>query len=132
MYLETEAAKVSDIDAVDFTAMEMSQVNRVYSTDWAPLIPMLQNKALPVPERAARFHCSLAHSLLNQALAIRNDRPVDKVALSGGVFQIRVLTRQVTRLLKHNGFDVTLPSRVPVKDGGICVGQIVESGYRKG
>jgi hydrogenase maturation protein HypF len=47
------------------------------------------------------------------------------VALSGGVFQNRLLLKRTTRLLEAAGFEVFTHSRVPPNDGGIAFGQAV-------
>jgi hydrogenase maturation protein HypF len=64
-----------------------------------------------------------------QALRIREDTGVRHVALSGGVFQNRVLTEKVIELLNAHGFTATLPTSVPVNDGGIAFGQIIEAAH---
>jgi hydrogenase maturation protein HypF len=78
--------------------------------------------------RAAVFHASLAHTLCEQALAVRDTSGVGRVAISGGVFQNRVLTEQVHSLLADAGFEVLMPARVPVNDAAISFGQLIEAG----
>jgi len=73
----------------------------------------------------------MAHALLAQAERLREDTGVNAVALAGGVFQNRVLTEKSIALLNNHGFEVTLPVSVPVNDGGISFGQIVEYGYKR-
>ena len=46
------------------------------------------------------------------------------VALSGGVFQNRLLLRKVIPLLKDAGFAVYTHRQVPCNDGGISLGQV--------
>jgi len=111
--------------------MPLSNNNGIHTADWAALIPMLSDISSPVAERAARFHLSMAHTLLQQAIQVRDDTGVNYVGLSGGVFQNRVLTEKSIALLSDNGFRVTLPLLVPVNDAGISFGQIVEYGYNR-
>ena len=92
---------------------------------------MLTNTSIPTNERAARFHLSMAHSLLQQAQQLREDTGVNTVGLAGGVFQNRLLTEKSIALLRKDGFEVTLPLLTPVNDGGISFGQIVEYGYNR-
>jgi hydrogenase maturation protein HypF len=103
--------------------------DEIYLTDWVDLIPMLTDESRSSEERAARFHASMAHALLAQALRIREDTHVNHVALSGGVFQNRVLTEKAIGLLNAHGFTATLPVSVPVNDGGIALGQIIEAAH---
>jgi hydrogenase maturation protein HypF len=129
MQLEALAA-LEGIDEPPVTELGLAGENGVYRSDWQPLLPMLTNEALSAGERAARFHASMAHALVAQALRIREDTGVRHVALSGGVFQNRVLTEKAIELLNAGGFTPTLPDSVPVNDGGIAFGQIVETAYR--
>jgi hydrogenase maturation protein HypF len=50
---------------------------------------------------------------------------VSGVALSGGVFQNRLLLRKTVSLLKSSGFQVFTHRQVPCNDGGISLGQAV-------
>jgi hydrogenase maturation protein HypF len=52
------------------------------------------------------------------------------VALSGGVFQNRLLHRQAATLLTAAGFTVLTHHRVPANDGGISLGQAVVAAAR--
>jgi hydrogenase maturation protein HypF len=81
--------------------------------------------------RAAGFHTSLAHALLAQALQARESHGIERIGLSGGVFQNRVLTDTTCCLLAAAGFDVALPEHIPVNDAGISYGQVIEFGSRE-
>ncbi len=48
-----------------------------------------------------------------------------KVALSGGVFQNRLLLRKAITSLESDGFEVYTHRQVPCNDGGISLGQVV-------
>ncbi len=100
----------------------------LWETDWTPLVPYLLDASISTAERAAGFHKSLAYAALDQALRIREEHGTDRVGLSGGVFQNRTLTQELTRLLSEHGFDVKLPEQVPCNDAGISFGQIIEFG----
>ena len=49
------------------------------------------------------------------------------MALSGGVFQNRILTERVEALLTAAGFEVLIPCRLPVNDAAISFGQLIET-----
>ncbi len=100
-------------------------------TDWAPLLTMLIDANLPVSERAALFHASLARALVDQACRLREAHGEFTVGLSGGVFQNRVLTERAVELLRSHGFDVRLGQQIPCNDAGIAFGQLIESGWRR-
>jgi len=113
------------------TKIPLSTINGIHTADWSPLIPMLCDSSRPVAERAANFHLSMAHTLLQQARQVREDTGVGTIGLTGGVFQNRVLTEKSIALFSDNGFQVALPLRVPVNDAGISFGQVVEYGYSR-
>jgi hydrogenase maturation protein HypF len=100
----------------------------LWRSDWAPLLPTLQDPSCPPSVRAGVFHASLAHALCEQALAVRGMSGVERVGLSGGVFQNRVLTEHVHTLLAKAGFEVLMPTLLPVNDAAISFGQLVEAG----
>ena len=54
---------------------------------------------------------------------------IRKVALSGGVFQNRLLLRLVATALEEAGFEVLTHSEVPANDGGISLGQAVVANF---
>jgi hydrogenase maturation protein HypF len=101
--------------------------NGIWRSDWTPLARAMLDGCLDVTARAALFHASLAQTLCDQAIAVRNDSGVARVGLSGGVFQNRVLTAQVQALLTAAGFEVLIPVRLPVNDAGISYGQLIEA-----
>jgi hydrogenase maturation protein HypF len=74
---------------------------------------------------SARFHNSVAHIVLNVCLRIRELRSIDRVVLSGGVFQNALLLERTFALLNANNFDVYTHHRVPPNDGGIALGQAI-------
>ena len=58
-------------------------------------------------------------------LKMRKTSGLDRVALSGGVFQNSLLLENTYVLLDKNNFTVFTQHRVPPNDGGIAVGQVV-------
>jgi len=89
------------------------------------LLPLLQHLA---DERdalagAALFHSTLAAALTEWiALTARRER-ITTVALGGGCLLNRVLTAQVTALLRGRGLAVLTAVQAPPNDGGIALGQ---------
>ena len=99
----------------------------LWRTDWSPLVDMLIDDHQSIVVRAGRFHASLAQALCDQAVAIRADRGVARVGLTGGVFQNHQLTECATTLLAKHGFDVHVPAQLPLNDAAISFGQIIEA-----
>ncbi len=73
---------------------------------------------------AARFHNGVAAFVADAAVAARDRTSIDRVALSGGVFQNLLLLERTVDLLERDGFRVLVHSRVPPNDGGISLGQV--------
>jgi hydrogenase maturation protein HypF len=72
---------------------------------------------------SAKFHLAVADLIAKVSRSIREDRKLNRVALSGGVFQNIFLLRATVKLLRSDGFEVFTHSRVPANDGGISLGQ---------
>jgi hydrogenase maturation protein HypF len=105
----------------DYEVVENSiKPNRIFPG----IIKDLKNN-IPIDVIASRFHSTIADMVVNMCNRIRNDSHLDRVALSGGVFQNMILLRQVVNRLRDEGFKVYIPHRVPVNDGGISLGQAV-------
>ena len=69
------------------------------------------------------FHRTVAKIVLEVCQMLREDSGINQVALSGGVFQNRLLLGLALDLLENNGFRVYIHSKVPTNDGGISLGQ---------
>jgi hydrogenase maturation protein HypF len=67
----------------------------------------------------------MAHAAVETAVALCREKGVDKVALSGGVFQNSLLTDLVVNGIKSAGLTPLIHGRVPCNDGGISLGQAV-------
>jgi hydrogenase maturation protein HypF len=74
---------------------------------------------------AARFHNAVADMIVEVCNRIREERGLEVVALSGGVFQNVTLLGRVVPRLEGAGFRVLTHRRVPPNDGGVSLGQAV-------
>ncbi|MGA1846469.1 carbamoyltransferase HypF [Deferribacter abyssi] len=73
---------------------------------------------------AMKFHNSIAELVKEGCEKIRESFGVNKVVLTGGVFQNLLLLSKVMYLLKNKGFNVYVHRKVPPNDGGISLGQV--------
>jgi hydrogenase maturation protein HypF len=100
---------------------------------WLALLDDLA-RATPIPLVAMRFHKGLAIGIARVAARLagtaRADATVTTVALSGGVFQNRVLLEQVSTRLRRQGFKVLSHRLVPANDGGLALGQAAVAAAR--
>ncbi len=113
--------------------LEMLDRGGVRVWDTRPLVLAVVDdlgKGVDKPAIAAGFHLSLARGIVEMCRAIREDTGLERVALSGGVFQNRLLTPMVVEGLKDDGFTCLLHRRVPCNDGGISLGQAVVAAGR--
>jgi hydrogenase maturation protein HypF len=78
----------------------------------------------PVAVISARFHNTVCETVLEVAGLARGKTGIDRVALSGGVFQNWYLLERSERLLRRAGFTVFTHRAVPSNDGGIALGQL--------
>jgi len=85
---------------------------------------------LPVHEIAMRFHCTIAELLATACLKAREQTGLNIVALSGGVFQNRLLLEQLILCLDAMSFQVYINRRVPPNDGGLSLGQLAVAAAR--
>jgi len=99
--------------------------------DWAPLLTSMLQTARSVASRAAMVHGALAASILEVARAQRRASGVNRVGLTGGVFQNERLTELASDLLATEGFSVCLAEQVPCNDGGLSYGQVMELAGRR-
>lgn len=76
------------------------------------------------------FHASLANAVVEGCELIRKETGFDRVVLSGGVFQNRLLSELVYTFLAKSHFSVFIHRLVPPNDGGIALGQAVIAAKR--
>jgi hydrogenase maturation protein HypF len=86
----------------------------------------------PVGVVGGRFHRGLAQTVGEVCARIRAQEGIERVCLSGGVFQNMLLLRLTMEVLEAGGFEVFSHRRVPTNDGGISLGQAVVAGTRAG
>jgi hydrogenase maturation protein HypF len=79
---------------------------------------------------SAKFHIGVVNLIVRVAQRIREERRLDRVVLSGGVFQNMLLLEKSCQRLKGEGFEVFTHSRVPTSDGGISLGQAAVANAR--
>lgn len=79
---------------------------------------------------ALEFHQRLASQIAGVVLAAQEQTGISTAALSGGVFQNRLLLELTVTLLEQVGIRVLTHSLVPPNDGGIALGQAVYGQYQ--
>ncbi len=86
-------------------------------------------QGIPVPVISTRFHNTVAQMVSDVCSRIARETGITKVALSGGVFQNRLLLRKTTTALGATDLTPITHRRVPCNDGGISLGQAVIANF---
>ncbi len=81
---------------------------------------------------AADFHVTVAGMMTRAAGRARAQSGLETVALSGGVFQNRLILRMTRDALRQAGFEVLTHRQAPANDGGLSLGQAVIALHRLG
>jgi len=80
---------------------------------------------------SVKFHNTIAQMTNHMCQLIANETGINQIALSGGVFQNRLLLRKTVNLLGNSGFQVLTHKQVPCNDGGISLGQAVIANFAR-
>lgn len=123
MLLEQLAA--GDAQSIDLPISVNADGLRV--VDWQPLLLAMCDERHTVATRALQFHHSLAQSIVAQARHIQAQYSFERVGLSGGVFQNKLLAELTLAALAAAGFEAVLPAQWPCNDGGLALGQLMEA-----
>lgn len=91
---------------------------------WEELISDLSS-GLDNVRMAYKFHMGVARAIRDGVLHMSRSTGLNKVVISGGVFQNRLLTELVMELLAEEGIAVYRHKEIPPNDGGISLGQAV-------
>ncbi len=108
----TKKQEVGDLIEIDTSAIIDGIISDLSEKRSAPFI-------------AARFHETIAQMICSICIRIRDERKLNTVCCSGGVFQNERLLSRATSLLTDYGFAIYSNSSVPANDGGLSLGQAV-------
>lgn len=80
---------------------------------------------------AAKFHNTIISVIFETVTSIREKEGINKIVLSGGVFQNKYLLEGTIGILQKNNFEVYSHATVPTNDGGIALGQLAVAAKRR-
>lgn len=132
--LEGVAESAEDGNSKNYQYSILSCGEAPHQLDFSPMFPeILAAIAAGVQTSviAHRFHSTVAAATTDICLHIAASSGLDRVILSGGVFQNRLLTEMVYTALSRKGLSVFTHRLVPPNDGGIALGQAAIAGRRK-
>ncbi len=94
------------------------------------LVRTLGRPGATAARASVRLHRTLVEVVARTCVAIRARTGIERVVLSGGVFQNEVLAGGCHAALRDAGFAVYTHRRVPANDGGVALGQAAVAGWR--
>ena len=97
---------------------------------WTDLLNNLNTKAA-TSSIAARFHRGFAQIIIDTGSLLATENKINRVALSGGVFQNCTLFKLVVTGLERKNIQVLTHHQIPTNDGGLALGQAVIAAARK-
>ena len=109
---------------VEHQGMRVVKLGKLFS-----MIAQDVKNRVPVPIISLKFHNTAAQIIARMCKLIARESGITQVALSGGVFQNRLLLKLVTSALQGENFGVLTHHQVPCNDGGISLGQAVIANF---
>ena len=123
MALEGAVTEIGGIDALHFNLIKEGGKIII---DWRPVISEILrrlDKSREKSEIAAAFHTGLAIAVAETCRIISNETGISIVALSGGVWQNKVLLNSTIELLTEFGLIPLLNTKLSPNDENISLGQ---------
>ncbi|MBR1764883.1 MAG: carbamoyltransferase HypF [Ruminococcus sp.] len=117
------AAHGEDTEALGAEARDRDGFIELDTTSLAAAIARRRLAGEDRQRLAYLFHRELAGMIVLACEQLRRRSGLGTAALSGGVFQNRLLTRLCREGLEARGFEVLVHSLIPPNDGGIALGQ---------
>ena len=117
---------VADTNVRDIYPFAVAVQERPWTLDFgATLHAIFDDKrtGVPVSLMAGKFHNTVAAATVRVCRYVRGQRNINRVALSGGVFQNELLLRRTVEKLQAHQFEVFTNQEVPANDGGLALGQ---------
>ncbi|UCF95695.1 MAG: carbamoyltransferase HypF [Desulfobacterales bacterium] len=87
-------------------------------------------KGIPTSTISCKFHTTLVRLFAELCELLRRKHRLNRVVLSGGVFQNSLLLSGLIQALKAKNFEVFAHQQVPCNDGGIALGQALVAAAR--
>ena len=128
--IELEMLAPNEVDepalkAYPFSIIEHQEVRVVKLGELFNTVVQDVKNQVPIPIISLKFHNTVAQIITKMCKLIARETGITQVALSGGVFQNRLLLKLATAALDREGFSVLTHHLVPCNDGGISLGQAV-------
>jgi hydrogenase maturation protein HypF len=131
MRLESVAVPVGDGEAYTLAVDTGGGLCRIDSRPmWPELLDDLES-GRSAGVVSGRFHGGLGRAIVMAGAGIARRHGIERIVLSGGVFQNRLLFESVESGMRGRGLQVLSHRRVPANDGGLSLGQAVVAAARR-
>ncbi len=128
--IELEALAES-VETARVYPYEIKVAEECLVSDFSPMILSIvrdMDSGRSGAEIARCFHNTLAVAVAQVCGLLRGETGLERVVLSGGVFQNKLLSEGIFTRLTENGFHVFTQRLAPPNDGGIALGQAIIAG----
>lgn len=118
--------EISNRHTEEFYSYGWTQGSESYLISSKPIIQGIVNDLLKGTGSGVisyKFHLTIIKLFADLCLQLKQETGIDRIVLSGGVFQNATLLAGLNRELQKQGLRVFSQSRVPTNDGGISLGQ---------
>jgi hydrogenase maturation protein HypF len=132
--LESMAESTENEHATSYRHSIITNSDAPLQLDFSPMFPEILTDiraGIRTAVVARRFHRTIAAAATDICLRIAATTGLDRIILSGGVFQNRLLSEMIYTALTNRGLHVFTHRLVPPNDGGIALGQTAIAGRRK-
>ena len=116
--------KAYPFSIIEHRGMRLVKLGELFNT----VVQDVKNQ-VPIPIISLKFHNTVAQITTKMCKLIATETGIAQIALSGGVFQNRLLLKLATAALNREGFSVLTHYLVPCNDGGISLGQAVIANF---
>jgi hydrogenase maturation protein HypF len=117
------AGQEGDGESYPFSILEQQGDRAIQLSEiWRGILNDLRAQLSPAAI-ALKFHNTIAQITADVCRQGAKETGLNRVALSGGCFQNRLLLTKTVGLLHEAGFEVLTHSQVPCNDGGVSLGQ---------
>ncbi|MFF3456792.1 carbamoyltransferase HypF [Streptomyces sp. NPDC002730] len=134
--IELEAAALTaaaeDVVGYAFALRPPGDGRAAVAADPAPVLAAVVDDVragTPPALVAARFHRAVADLVHKICVMARDERGLDTVTLTGGVFANTLLSSACAQTLREDGFTVLRHHQVPPNDGGLALGQLMVAAH---
>jgi len=126
---ELDEAISGNNESYPYRVVEDEGIRIVHLRDLLSVVIEDLNRSVSKGRISVKFHNTIAQMINEMCQLIADETGISQVALSGGVFQNRLLLRKAVSLLESSGFQVFTHRQVPCNDGGISLGQAVIANF---